>query len=86
MGEDQYLGVWITADGEVRHELLADGYFHETRRCSRSDLSGRYEVCRGHINYWENTGSVSSGVFVTGNELHHAERVLYKAFPSETSG
>lgn len=78
MQEHPYVGAWVTADGDVRHELLPDGRYRETRGRRQGGRRGRYEICRGHINYWDDAGSIASGVFVTSNELHRAEEVLYR--------
>jgi hypothetical protein len=41
MDQDKYVGIWITADGHIRHELLS---------------GGRYRLSVDHIEYLDDTG------------------------------
>jgi hypothetical protein len=72
-----WVGLWVTADGHIRHELLPDGRYDEARGNRRSAYRGRYEVRGTHIDYRDDTGFTADGDFVDG-VLHHAGMVLYR--------
>ena len=72
-----YVGLWITADGHVRHELLANGRYDEARGARESAYQGRYEVTGNHIEYWDDTGFTADGDFISG-VLHHGGMILYR--------
>lgn len=72
-----YVGMWITADGHIRHELLANGRYVEARGTREKAYQGRYEVSGNHIEYWDDTGFTADGAFVDG-VLYHAGMVLYR--------
>jgi len=36
--------MWVTADGRIRHELLANGRYDEARGARESAYQGRYEI------------------------------------------
>ena len=71
-----YVGMWVTDDGRVRHELLPDGRYDEARGRRESAYRGRYEVAGNHIEYWDDTGFTADGDFVDADTLHHAGMVL----------
>ncbi|WP_188915819.1 Atu4866 domain-containing protein [Salinarimonas ramus] len=70
-----YVGMWVTADGYVRHELLPNGRYDEARGTRESAYQGRYEVIGDHIQYWDDTGFTADGVFIDG-VLRHAGMTL----------
>ena len=72
-----YIGMWATADGFIRHELLPNGRYDEARGNRKSAYQGRYEVTGEHIEYWDDTGFTADGDFTNG-VLHHAGMVLYR--------
>jgi len=72
-----YVGMWETADGRIRHELLPNGRYDEARGARESAYQGRYEVSGTHIEYWDDTGLTADGDFVDG-VLHHAGMILYR--------
>ncbi|KCZ99114.1 hypothetical protein HPO_07802 [Hyphomonas polymorpha PS728] len=39
-----YTGMWVTADGHIRHELLPSGRYDEARGNRQSAYQGRYEI------------------------------------------
>ncbi|MCI0755533.1 Atu4866 domain-containing protein [Teichococcus vastitatis] len=78
MAEHPYSGMWVTADGHIRQELLPNGRYDEARRTRRSAYQGRYEVRGVRIEYWDDTGFTANGVFVTENELHHGGMVFHR--------
>lgn len=72
-----YVGMWVTRDGYIRHELLADDRYDEARGSRRSAYQGRYRVTGNHIDYWDDTGFTADGEFRDG-VLYHAGMVLYR--------
>jgi hypothetical protein len=76
MAQHPYVGLWVTDDGRVRHELLANGRYDEARGNRQSAYCGRYEVTGSHIEYWDDTGFTADGDFVDGNTLHHGGMIL----------
>lgn len=78
MPHHPYLGMWVTADGHIRQELLPDGRYDEARGTRRSAYQGRYEVHGNRIDYWDDTGFTADGVFVTADELHHGGMVFHR--------
>lgn len=73
-----YFGMWVTADGAIRHELLPNGRYDEARGNRQSAYQGRYEVKGDHIDYWDDTGFTADGTFVDRDTLHHGGMVLYR--------
>lgn len=73
-----YVGMWVTADGAIRHELLSNGRYDEARGNRQSAYQGRYEVNGDHIDYWDDTGFTADGTFVDRDTLHHGGMVLYR--------
>ncbi|RFB99103.1 hypothetical protein B5K11_01255 [Rhizobium leguminosarum bv. trifolii] len=76
MQHHPYVGMWVTDDGRVRHELLPNGRYDEARGNRKSAYRGRYEVNGSHIEYWDDTGFTADGDFADGNTLHHGGMVL----------
>jgi hypothetical protein len=76
MQQHPYVGMWVTDDGRIRHELLADGRYDEARGNRESAYRGRYEVTGSHIEYRDDTGFTADGDFVDGNTLHHGGMVF----------
>ncbi len=72
-----YVGMWVTGDGQIRHELLPNGRYDEARGRRQSAYQGRYVVTGNHIDYWDDTGFTADGDFVNG-VLHHAGMILYR--------
>lgn len=71
-----YVGMWVTSDGRIRHELLANGRYDEARGTRESAYQGRYEVKGNQIDYWDDTGFTADGVFVDENTLHHGGMIF----------
>jgi hypothetical protein len=71
MTSHPYVGMWVTPDGRIRHELLPNGRYDEARGNRQSAYQGRYEVRGNHIDYWDDTGFTADGTFVSERELHH---------------
>ncbi|MBB4196063.1 hypothetical protein GGE45_006161 [Rhizobium aethiopicum] len=76
MQQHPYVGIWVTDDGRVRHELLPDNRYDEARGSRESAYRGRYEITGTHIEYWDDTGFTADGDFVDDNTLHHGGMVL----------
>ncbi|WP_082928751.1 Atu4866 domain-containing protein [Rhizobium bangladeshense] len=76
MQQNPYVGMWVTDDGRVRHQLLPNGRYDEARGNRESAYRGRYEVVGSHIEYWDDTGFTADGDFIDGNTLHHGGMVL----------
>ena len=72
-----YVGLWVTADGRVRHELLLNNRYVEARGMRERAYEGRYEVTGDHIEYWDDTGFTADGNFV-GRVLHHNGMILHR--------
>jgi hypothetical protein len=72
-----YAGMWKTADGHIRHELLPNGRYDEARGSRESAYQGRYEIRGTYIYYWDDTGFTADGDFIDG-VLHHAGMILYR--------
>lgn len=77
MASHPYVGMWVTADGYIRHELLPNGRYDEARGKRLSAYQGKYTVSGGHIEYVDDTGFTADGDFVD-DVLYHAGMVLYR--------
>lgn len=73
-----YIGMWVTGDGLIRQELLANGRYDEARGRRASAYQGRYKVKGREIFYWDDTGFTADGVFVDADTLHHGGMVFYR--------
>lgn len=73
-----YVGMWVTADGRVRHELLPNGRYDEARGQRESAYQGRYTVTGSHIDHLDDTGFTADGEFIDG-VLYHGGMVLRRA-------
>ncbi|MFD1470426.1 Atu4866 domain-containing protein [Hymenobacter caeli] len=72
-----YVGMWVTVDGHIRHELLPNGRYDEARGTRKSAYQGRYALTGDHIDYVDNTGFTADGDF-RRDVLYHAGMVLYR--------
>ncbi|MFN7102001.1 MAG: Atu4866 domain-containing protein [Pseudorhizobium sp.] len=73
-----YVGMWVTGDGRIRQELLANGRYDEARGSRASAYQGRYAVTGNHIDYWDDTGFTADGEFVDNDTLQHGGMVFYR--------
>jgi hypothetical protein len=71
------VGLWVTSDGHIRHELLPNGRYVEARGARERAYQGRYEITGDHIDYWDDTGFTADGEFIDG-VLHHAGMILHR--------
>ncbi|WP_307254563.1 Atu4866 domain-containing protein [Croceifilum oryzae] len=72
-----YVGMWVTKDGFIRHELLPNGRYDEARGKRKSAYQGSYIIKQNHIEYVDDTGFTADGDFREG-VLYHAGMVLYR--------
>jgi hypothetical protein len=72
-----YVGMWVTRDGYIRHDLLPHDRYDEARGKTKSAYQGRYLVTGNHIDYWDDTGFTADGEFREGI-LYHAGMVLHR--------
>lgn len=77
MKHHPFVGMWVTKDGHIRHELLPNGRYDEARGNWTSAYQGRYEIRGNHIEYWDDTGFTADGDF-DNDILYHAGMVLYR--------
>ncbi|MET0848054.1 MAG: Atu4866 domain-containing protein [Pseudomonas sp.] len=75
--DHRYAGMWVTADGFIRHELLETGRYDEARGKKRSAYQGRYEMVGNYIQYWDDSGFTADGYF-QDDVLYHAGMVLFR--------
>lgn len=75
MTSHAYVGMWVTDDGYIRHNLLPNGRYDEARGTRKSAYQGEYRVTQNHVDYLDDTGFTADGEFVDG-VLYHAGMVL----------
>jgi hypothetical protein len=75
--QNKYVGMWVTADRRIRHELLTGGRYDEARGSKKSAYQGRYWLVGDHIEYVDDTGFTADGEF-RDDVLYHAGMVLYR--------
>lgn len=76
--ENKYVGMWVTADGYIRQELLPNGRYDEARGKKQSAYRGRYEITGTHIMYWDDTGFTATGDFKGNDTLYHGGYIFYR--------
>ncbi|URJ58962.1 Atu4866 domain-containing protein [Paenibacillus polymyxa] len=72
-----YIGMWVTEDGNIRHELLPNGRYDEARGQRKCAYTGSYIVEGDHIEYVDDTGFTADGEF-KDDVLYHAGMVFYR--------
>lgn len=77
MMTSNYVGLWVTGDGHIRHELLPNGRYVEARGNRERAYEGRYRLNGDHIEYVDDSGFIADGDF-RGGILYHAGMVLYR--------
>ncbi len=73
----EYIGMWVTEDNHVRHNLLPNGRYDEARGNTESAYQGKYWVTGNHIEYKDDTGFTADGDFKDGI-LYHGGMILHK--------
>jgi putative ligand-binding protein with streptavidin-like fold len=76
-GLHTYVGIWVTADDQIRQELLPNGRYDEARGERESAYTGRYWVKGNRIEYADDTGFTADGEF-QGDILHHGGYIFYR--------
>ena len=71
-----YIGLWVTEDGNIRQALLPNGRYVEARGHLEAAYQGNYQIVGNHIEYQDDTGFSADGDFIAG-VLHHAGMVMY---------
>ncbi|MEB2518794.1 Atu4866 domain-containing protein [Pseudomonas sp. YuFO20] len=74
--QNKYVGMWVTVDGRIRHELLTGGRYAEYRGDKKCAYQGSYWLEGNRIEYVDDTGFTADGEFRDG-VLYHAGMVLY---------
>jgi hypothetical protein len=72
-----YVGMWVTADGRIRQELLPNGRYEEARDGRLRAYTGRYTVTGSHLDYFDDLGFTATGD-VRDGVLYHEHLVLYR--------
>jgi hypothetical protein len=72
-----FVGMWITADGNIRHRLLPGGRYDEARGNRESAFRGRYVITGNFIDYVDDTGFIADGEF-KGDILYHYGMVMHR--------
>ncbi|MFE7398427.1 Atu4866 domain-containing protein [Streptomyces sp. NPDC057557] len=72
-----YVGIWVTADGFVRQELLSNGRYDEARGSRPSACTGSYTVTGNHLDYVDDTGFTATGD-LRDSVLFHEHLGLYR--------
>lgn len=72
-----YIGMWHTAEGGIRHELLPNGRYVEARGDREGAYTGKYTVIGNHIDYVDDTGFTADGDFIDG-VLYHGGMILHR--------
>ncbi|MEK3916080.1 Atu4866 domain-containing protein [Paenibacillus sp. FSL H7-0331] len=75
--QHKYVGIWVTQNGFIRHELLPNGRYDEARGNKKSAYQGRYTLTGDHIDYVDDTGFTADGDF-REDILYHAGMILYR--------
>ncbi len=76
-GPHPYVGMWVTADGRIRQELLPDGRYEEERDGRKRAYTGRYTVTGTHLDYADDLGFTATGD-VRDGILYHEHLVLHR--------
>lgn len=77
MADYPYVGMWVTEDGHIHHDLLPNNRYDEARGERESAYQGRSRVANNCIEYWDDTGFTADGKFID-DVLYHAGMVLYR--------
>ena len=73
-----FRGMWVTADGYIRQELLTGGRYDEARGNRQSAYTGRYEIRGNYIYYWDDSGFEADGNFTDNNTLAHGGYTFFR--------
>ena len=70
-----YIGMWITADGHIRQELLPNGRYDEARGTRKSAYQGRYEVTGDHATIKRRVAMLETALAELGNYESETELI-----------
>lgn len=73
----EYVGMWVTKDGNIRHELLPNNRYDEGRGGYKSAYHGSYKISGNHIDYKDDSGFTADGEFKDGI-LYHGGMIFHK--------
>lgn len=73
----EYIGMWVTKDQHIRHELLPNNRYDEARGNRKSAYQGSFKISGNQIDYKDDTGFTADGYFKDG-VLYHGGMILYK--------
>jgi len=80
-----FVGIWVTANGHSRQELLAGGRYEEARGGREKACTGRCTVDGGRIVDVDDTGFTATGD-VRDGVLYHEHLVLYRESDPRAGG
>jgi hypothetical protein len=66
MYADEHVGMWSTADGQVRKLLLPNGRYLALIAGGEIRHQGEYRVVGSRIEYFDDEGATGAGVFEDG--------------------
>lgn len=75
--EQEFTGMWVTADGHIRQELLPNGRYDEARGNRKSAYRGSYKITGNHIDYKDDTGFTADGYF-KDDVLYHGGMIFFR--------
>ena len=76
-GPHPFVGLWVTADGDIRQRLLPGGRYVEARGNREAAYTGDYRIDGTMIYYRDDTGFSADGEF-RDDVLYHAGMVMYR--------
>jgi Agrobacterium tumefaciens protein Atu4866 len=80
--KNPFVGMWVSADGFIRQELLPNRRYDEARGNKKSAYQGRYEISGNSIQYWDDTGFTADGEFID-DVLHHVGLQFFRETPEK---
>jgi hypothetical protein len=66
-----YVGMWVTADGRIRHELLANGRYDEARNGRAHAYQRTFGDCRNKNSYLGGEALILNDSDAGGTMLHN---------------
>jgi hypothetical protein len=72
-----FVGLWVTADGEIRQRLLPEGRYVEACGNRETACTGAHRVEGSMIYHRDDTGFSADGEF-RADVLHHAGTVMHR--------
>ncbi len=77
-GPHSFVGMWMTADGNVRYKLLPNGRYDSARGTREGAYRGRYVISGNFIDYVDDSGLIADGELKDGI-LHQYGMILYRS-------